>query len=269
VIGASHRGPDIAVAPWNRSREAIRAMLLLGLREIRIAVRMPAMFIPNLLMPVAWFFIMIGSLDKIAAHSGIASWKAFQLPVAIVFATMSGSAGLNMVTDIERGYFDKLLLTPTSRLAVLVGAMGADFVRITGQGALVLAVAMLTGIELATGFAGAAALVLLAALWGLAFSAIGFAIALKTGSSQTTQTVWFLFVPFLFLTTALAPLEAMSGWLRTGALLNPLTYVLDGMRALIMSGWDLGKLAIALLAAAGAGMVTLTLAFRALLGRLR
>jgi ABC-2 type transport system ATP-binding protein len=269
IGGSSDAEPATATAPRNRSREAIRAALLLGLREIRVAVRMPAMFIPNLLMPLAWFFIMTGSFEQIASRGGVANWKAFQLPVAIVFATMSGSAGLNMVTDIERGYFDKLLLTPASRLAVLVGAMGADFVRITGQGALVLAAAMLTGIEPATGLSGAVVLVLLAALWGLAFSAIGFAIALKTGNPQTTQAIWFLFAPFMFLTTAFAPLNALSGWLRTGAVLNPVTYVLDGMRALTMSGWNFGKLGLAVVAAAGAGAVTLTLAFRALLGRIR
>ncbi|HEV8683383.1 MAG TPA: hypothetical protein VGS09_11530, partial [Actinomycetota bacterium] len=92
-------------------REALRSTLLLGLREIRTVIRTPAMFIPNLFVPIFFFFVMVGSLKEFANAFGQPNWEAFQLPVAIMFAVTSGSAGLNMVVDIETGYFDKLLLT--------------------------------------------------------------------------------------------------------------------------------------------------------------
>ena len=97
---------------------------------------------------------MTASLDTVASHGGLTDWAGFQLPVAVVFATMSGSAGLNLATDIERGYFDKLLLTPVSRVAILVGAMAGDLLRIVAQAALVMGLAMASGVDVATGALG-------------------------------------------------------------------------------------------------------------------
>ena len=81
--------------------------------------------------------------------------------------------------------------------------------------------------------------------------------------------MWVLFMPLLFLTTAFAPKEALSGWLETAATFNPMTYLLDGMRSLSLYGWDAGDITGAVLAVVGLGSVTLTLAFLALRSRIR
>jgi ABC-2 type transport system permease protein len=250
-------------------REALRSTMFLGLREVRTVVRTPAMFIPNLIVPIFFFYVMVGSLEEFANSFGVANWEAFQLPVAIMFAVTSGSAGLNMVVDIETGYFDKLLLTPAKRLSILLGAMGADFLRIVAQGLLVVAVAMLTGTEFATGVVGAVVMVLIASVAGIAYSGIGFAAALKTGNAQTTQSIWVLWIPLMFLSTTFAPLEALSGWLQVAARLNPMTYILGGLRELSAHGWDVGEIGKALITVAALGTVTITLALRALLSRIR
>jgi hypothetical protein len=67
----------------------------LGIREIRTSIRMPAMFIPSLLVPIFFFYVMVGSLEEFANRAGVANWEAFQLPVAIMFAVTSGSAGVS------------------------------------------------------------------------------------------------------------------------------------------------------------------------------
>jgi len=256
-------------AEWNSVGETVRATIHLGLREVRTVIRTPAMFIPNLIVPIFFFYVMVGSLEEFANRSGVQNWEAFQLPVAIMFAVTSGSAGLNMVADIESGYFDKLLLTPASRLSILLGAMGADFLRIVAQGLLVVAVAMITGTDFATGVVGAVVMVLIASVAGLAYSAVGFGIALKTGNAQTTQSIWTLWIPLMFLSTTFAPLEALSGWLRAAATVNPMTYILRGLRELSAHGWDTGEIGVALITVAALGTVTLTLALRALMGRVR
>ncbi|MGH2722744.1 MAG: ABC transporter permease [Actinomycetota bacterium] len=252
----------------NELAEWVRSALFLGQREVRLSLRTPAYLIPNLIMPVVFFFIMIGSLSRIAQAAGV-DYKAFFLPVSVLFAVTGGSAGLNMVTDIESGYFDKLLVTPTSRLALLIGEMGADFLRIVLQGAFIVLVGVLVGTTIETGFVGAVALVGIASLWGLAYSAIGFAVALKTGNTQVVGSMWVFQFPFLFLAPTFAPKAALDGWLATAATYNPMTYILDGLRALTMEGWDAGKLLIAVAIAVGFGMVTLSLALRALRGRVR
>jgi ABC-2 type transport system permease protein len=258
-----------ALPEWNFWREAWRATLLLGARELRTVARTPAYLIPNAVIPIFFYFVMVGSLEKFASNSGVENWTAFQLPVAIMFAVQGGSAGMNMVVDIESGYFDKLLLTPAHRLSILIGAMSADFFRIMLQGTIVLAVALATGLHFETGVPGMAFMIFVTSIWGLAFSAIGFAIAIKTGNSQATQSIWTLFIPFMFLTTAFAPLDALSGWLKVAAQLNPMTYVLAGMRSLSSEGWDVEDLTTAILVVLGFGAVTITMAFLALKGRLR
>ncbi len=260
---------EIASGEWSSLRESIRAALLLGAREIRTAIRTPAYLVPNLIVPIFFYFVMVGSLESFANRSGIENWKAFQLPFAILFAAQGGSAGLNMVSDIESGYFDKLLCTPANRLSILLGAMAADFVRITLQATLVLLVAFAFGLDFATSVPGAVALIAISAFWGLAYSAIGFAIALKTGNSQATQSMWFLFMPLMFLTTLYAPKEDLSGWMAAAATVNPVTYMLEGMRSLAMNGWDASDIAGAMAAVAGVGSLTLTLALLALRSRVR
>jgi ABC-2 type transport system permease protein len=254
---------------WNFWGEAMRATVLLGAREIRTVLRTPAYLLPNLMVPIFFYFVMVGSLEEFANQAGVTNWEAFQLPVGILFAVQSGSAGLNMVTDLESGYFDKLLLTPANRLSILVGAMSADFFRIMAQATIVLVVALATGLHFETGLAGMVVMVLVTSVWGLAFSAIGFGVALKTGNSQATQSIWTLFVPLMFLTTAFAPLDALSGWLKVAATLNPMTYVLKGMRSLSMQGWDTGAISEALLAVAVFGALTISFAFWAMRGRLK
>lgn len=266
---------DVAV-PDARSRpatsataEAVRAAFFLGLREIRISLRVPAYLIPNLFMPVFFFLFTIGSLERFAVQFGLDNWKAFVLPMTTVFAVTRGSAGFNMVTDIESGYFDKLLLTPANRFSILLGAMAADLVRIVAQAALIAAVALAVGTTFVTGIGGVLLMLAIASLWGFGYSAIGFALALKTGSSQVVGSMWAFQVPLIFLTTAFAPLEALSGWLRTAASFNPLTYLLDGMRALSMRGWEVREVAISLGVAVAFGAATLALALRTLVGRVR
>lgn len=262
--------PRARVRERNEVAEWARSAYYLGIREVRLAVRTPAYLLPNILMPMIFFLILVGSLSTFAeGFAGGIEYASFQLPVAIIFAVTGGSAGLNLVTDIETGYFSKLLLTPTSRLVLILGAMGADFVRIVLQGLVIVAVGMAIGTTVETGVLGGLAMVGIASIWGLAYSAIGFAVALKTGSSQVVGSMWAFQFPLLFLAPTFAPKEALEGWLATAATYNPMTYFLDGLRALAMRGWDVGDIVVAIAIALGFGVLTLAIALRALLGRLR
>ena len=258
-----------ALPAWNPWRQALRATMLLGGREVRLALRTPMYLVPNLLVPIFFYFIMLGSLKDFANQAGLSNWEGFLLPMSLIFAVQGGSAGLNMVADIESGYFDKLLLTPASRLALLVGAMMADFVRIMAQAFIVLLVAVGAGLHFETGVPGAIVMVVLASFFGLAYSGIGFTMALKTGNAQATQSMWFLFMPFMFLTTMFAPKEALSGWLSTAATFNPMTYVLQGLRSLSLEGWDAGDLAASMATIVVWAGLSIGAAFLALRGRVR
>jgi ABC-2 type transport system permease protein len=110
--------------------------------------------------------------------------------------------------------------------------------------------------------------VALAALWSLAFAGFGYAIALKTGNPAAVNSSFLLFFPFLFLTTSYVPRDQLSGWLDTVAGLNPVTYLLEGLRSLTMDqGFQWDDLGAALAAIAVVGVVSMTLCFAALRGR--
>ncbi len=243
----------------------------ISLRAVRLTWRDPEAFIPALVIPIFFFVVNVGALQKFVEGSFPAGfdYKAFQLPVAVVFAVTGVSRANALVLDIQNGYFDRLLLTPVSRGTLLLGLMSADVVLIIALATPVAVLGLIIGIHPATGVLGMVAFVLIAGLWGLAFTGFPYSIALRTGNPTAVNNAFLLFFPFAFLTTAYLPQESMTGWLATATKFNPTTYLLEGMRALLQEGWAWRPIGGALLATAGVGAVSFSLAFAALRGRVQ
>jgi ABC-2 type transport system permease protein len=147
--------------------------------------------------------------------------------------------------------------------------MVADFALVVTLGIPVVAMGFLAGVRFDTGLAGVVVFLLLGGLWGVAFAGFPYAIALKTGNPGAVASSFILFFPFAFLTTAFVPEEALTGWLKTVARVNPVTYLLDGLRSLISGGWDVAALAKSVACVLGVAVVSIGLALLALRGRLR
>ncbi len=222
-------------------------------------------------MPIFFFVVNTGSLTDITSQvqDPDFSFKAFQLPVAIIFAVTGISRASTLVTDIQDGYFDRLTLTPIRRPALLLGLMVADFVLVVALAIPVLALGFAVGVRFETGLLGVVAFILLSAAWGIVFTGFPYAIALKTGNPAAVNSSFILFFPFAFLTTAFVPEEFLSGWLATVAVYNPVTYVLDALRSLTMEGWEAGTLGKGLLAIGAVGLVSFSLCLAAFRGRIR
>jgi ABC-2 type transport system permease protein len=244
-----------------------------ALRAVRLALREPEAIIPAIAIPVFFFVVNVGSLQKFVQGNGSSSvvfdYKAFQLPVSIVFAVTGVSRAASLVADIQNGYFDRLLLTPIRRLTILLGLMVADFAVVLALTIPVVILGLAVGVRFATGVPGALLFILLGGLWGLVFTGFPYAIALKTGNAAAVNSSFLLFFPFAFLTTAYLPKAALTGWLSNVATYNPMTYLLDGLRSLVMRGWELKPLLGAVAANAGLGVVRIPLALSTLRGRLR
>jgi len=244
-------------------------------RAIRGAMRDYESVIPALIIPVFFYTVNIGAMQDFAANAlpgqdgAQFNYKAFQLPVAIIFAVTGISRALVVVTDIQNGYFDRLSLTPVNRWSLLLGMMIADFLMVVALTIPVLILGMITGIRFESGPLGILAFVLISASWGLIFAGFPYAVALKTGNPAAVNTSWLVFFPFVFLTTVFVPREVMTGWMGTLAGLNPVTYLLAALRSLITVGWDGEALLKGLAAVAGVAALSLTLAFAALNGRVR
>ena len=246
------------------------AIFFLTVRALREAVRQPAGEIANIFIPLFFFAVTVGSIGRIAGDAfEIDNFTGFQMPVAMLSAASSAAAGagLGTITDIQRGYFDKLLLTPAPRPAIVLGRIAADGVRAVIMTAVILVVGLVVGAGLEAGVAGALVLFAAAFVFGMAYSGFGAAIALKTGSPQAAAAGNLFFFPLIFLSTAFAPKEVFAGWLEVLATINPITYILEAQRSLVLDGWDGLDLLRGGVAILGFGLVSFTATFMALRGR--
>jgi len=139
----------------------VRDLLTVARRSLRAASREPAAVIPSLIIPIFFFAVNVGSLGGVANAMIGLDYTAFQLPVAVIFAVTGVSRANALVADISSGYFERLLLTPINRLALLLGMMVADFVLVVLLCLPVLAMGFIVGVSFATGIVGMVAFVLL------------------------------------------------------------------------------------------------------------
>lgn len=262
---------DTSTARVIRAREAgfVRDVATVAGRALRGIPRDPESVIPALIVGVFFYAVNVGSLQKVAERGAVSDFKAFQLPVAIIFSITGVSRAASLVIDIQDGYFDRLLMTPIRRSALLLGLMFADLALVLSLSIPVVTLGLVIGVRFETGPLGMLVFLVFACLWGLVFTGFPYAIALKTGNPAAVNSSFLLFFPFAFLTTSFLPRAALTGWLSTIAGYNPVTYLLDAMRSLVLVGWDGHKLLVGLAATAGVGVVSFTLAGLALRGRVR
>jgi ABC-2 type transport system permease protein len=245
-----------------RGRRAgfLRDLRTVAGRALRQIPREPTSVLPAIFVPAFFYFTNIGALENLAGGVSGFRYQAFLLPMAIAFAVTGMSRAPALVTDIQGGYFDRLCMTPARRLALLLGLMVADVVVIVALCLPVLACGYLLGVRFVTGVPGVLAFIGFSALWGLVFTAFPYAVALKTGSPAAVNASFILFFPVFFLSDAVVPKQALTGWFSTIVTYNPITYLLAALRSLISAGWHAGVLMEGVAALAGIGVVSMTLA---------
>lgn len=218
-------------------------LLLVTWRNLVTIFRTPEALLPPIGISIFFLIIYDSTLGRAAGFIpdlGGNSYLGFILPLSIVSSALSGAgiAAQNLVRDIESGYFDKLLLTPISRGVLLLGPILAGALILGLQASIVVTVGLILGLSPVTGLPGLLTVIGLAILLGTGFAGFTVSAALGSGSAAATQGASFVFFPLTFLAPTFVPLALLDGWLKTAARLNPITYVLEGMRALINSGWD-------------------------------
>jgi ABC-2 type transport system permease protein len=245
-------------------------VLTIAGRALRAVPRDAEVIIPPVFIALFFFLVNVGTLSNLT-QSNIAGfdYEAFQMPTAILLGVTGVSRAGALVLDVQSGYFDRLVLTPVRRFAILFGHMVADIAVACALTVPILVTGFLLGVHFETGALGVIVFVALAGAWSLAFAGFGYAIALKTGNPSAVNTSFLLFFPFLFLTSSYVPRDQLSGWLDTVAGFNPVTYLLEGMRSLVMVGWDADALAESFVAVAIVALVSMSLCFAALRGRVK
>jgi ABC-2 type transport system permease protein len=239
-------------------------------RALRAVPRDITGVIPPVFIALFFFLVNIATLKRLTGSIPGFDYTAFQMATAILLGVTGVSRAPALVLDVQNGYFDRLLLTPVRRTAILVGHMAADVAVAAALIVPILGLGFILGVRFENGVLGVVLFMLLAACWSLAFAGFGYAIALKTGNPAAVNSSFLLFFPFLFLTTSYVPLAQLSGWLGAVARVNPATYLLGGLRSLVLDHglqWD--QLGQALVAIALVGAISMTMCFAALRGRIK
>jgi ABC-2 type transport system permease protein len=212
---------------------------LLGQRALREGWRTPEALLPTLFIPLFFLVVNVGQAAKIFPGDSTAflhgqGYGAFQLPSSLLLAASFGTAALFLVEDIEGGYFDKLRAAPISRTALVLGRLIAEFAKGLLISVLIAALGLAFGISIASGVLGFVLLVLLSALWAVVFVGFMQLIALKTRSAAATNSAGLIFFPLLFLTPNFVPRDLLTRPMEIAATLNPVTYVMEALRSLIL-----------------------------------
>jgi ABC-2 type transport system permease protein len=217
--------------------------LVLGRRALLEAWRTPEALVPTLFIPLFFLVVNVGQAGKIFPSASTEflhgqGYGAFQLPSSLLLAGSFGTAALFLVEDIEGGYFDKLRATPIPRTAIVLGRLLAELAKGVLIAVAVTVLGLIFGITIASGVLGFVLLVALTALWSVVFVGFMQLIALKTRSAAATNSGGLIFFPLLFLTPNFVPRDMLTRPMEVAATLNPVTYVMESLRSLILVDLD-------------------------------
>jgi ABC-2 type transport system permease protein len=240
---------------------------LLGQRALREGWRTPEALFPTLFIPLFFLVVNVGQAAKIFPGETTdflhgQGYGAFQLPSSLLLAASFGTAALFLVEDIEGGYFDKLRAAPISRTALVLGRLIAEFAKGVLIATLIVVLGLIFGISIASGVLGFVLLVLLTALWACVFVGFMQLIALKTRSAAATNSGGLIFFPLLFLTPNFVPRDLLTRPMELAATFNPVTYVMEALRSLILEDLVWSKIAYGFLVVAVLGALMLVLNVR-------
>ena len=242
-------------------------------RSVRRALRQPAMAVPPLLFPVALLLVNSAGLEPSTTLPGFPtdSFLAFALAVPFIqgalFATMN--AGTDLARDIQTGFLNRLSLTSLRGSSLLAGLLSGIVVLGVVQAAFYVVIGLVCGVRFASGPGGIVVLLLFSMVVCLGFGALGSFLALRTGSGEAVQGMFPLLFVFLFISSMNTPRDLIAvGWFRFLASINPVSYLIECVRSLIITGWDAKALALGFGVAIVIAVVSLFLASWALRHRM-
>lgn len=219
----------------------------LMMRWFKRLSRAPMSIAFSLVQPVLWLLLFGNLFQKATVMPGFqaANYITFMVAGVIVMTVLNDSlfGGVELLFDKENGFLERLLATPMSRSTLIVSRFAFVMTVTTMQSLIILGLAALLGVRLATGLPGVAMILVIGMLFGLGLIAISLSLAFTMGGhGDFFSLIGFITLPLIFLSSALAPLQAMPGWMQALASLNPMTYTIDAVRALILEGWAWGTI---------------------------
>jgi ABC-2 type transport system permease protein len=241
--------------------------MTLGRRALREAIRQPDALFMTMFIPIFFLVVNTGQAAEIFPSDTTGflegqGYGAFQLPITLLLAASFGMAALFLVEEIEGGYFDKLRAIPIPRYAIVLGRLVAEGAKCVVLSSVILLLALPFGISIASGVPGFILLIALSSLWGVVYAGFMQLIALKTRSAAATNSGGLIFFPLLFLTPNFVPRDMLTEPMEVAATLNPVTYLMEALRSLILTDLDWDKILPGFGVIAALGVVMLVLNVR-------
>lgn len=231
------------INPHATGVSVLQQVIVLSQRSIRGALAKPSSFMPGIIMPLMLLTINSQGLSPATKIPGFPTDRFLDFLLVITFMQAAlfatSSAGLGLARDIESGFLDRLALTPM-RAGALVAAQisGAIFIAFASS-IVYVGIGLATQVDFKSGVLGVLLLMLLASWTAFAFAAMGAWLALRAGSSEAVQGIFPLMFATLFLSTINMPRELIQAdWFAAITRVNPVSYMVDGMRSLVITGWD-------------------------------
>lgn len=245
----------------------------LSRRAVLALARQPALVVPSLMFPLLFLALGTSSFSRATRLPGfpdVDSFLDFALAGAIVQGVLFGSitGATALATEIEIGFFDRLLMTPTSRASILFGRLAGGMAYGAAQTVVFTAVLVPFGLSIKSGVVGFLVIVVGGTLLALAVGAVMSAMAIRTGSSEAVQGSFPLLFIALFFSSAFFPRQTMSGAYKWIADLNPVSHLVEGFRSLVIEGLTWGGVARTLLISAAFAVAGMALALSSLRKRI-
>jgi ABC-2 type transport system permease protein len=262
-----------AAAHEDRGGDPVAQALALARRAVLGTVRQPAVWFPGLFFPLLIAAVnsaAMGRSTNLPQFPEVDSFLQFLLPASLVQGVLFGGivGGSDVALDIQNGFFERLLASPVARTSIVLGRLAGASALGAVQALLFVAVFVGFGAEVEGGLAAVAVLVVLGMVLAVAVGGLAAAIGLRTGSQEAVQNSFPLVFVLLFVSSAFFPTELMSGWYQDVAQVNPLTWLIDSARALVIDGFSVADAAQALLIAVLAATGGVAVAVRQLRRRL-
>jgi ABC-2 type transport system permease protein len=245
---------DSVLSPAHAARSAriaglVEQTLAVGRRSVVRTSRQRALMIFPMIFPLILFAINGSALSPATRIPSFPTdnYRDFLIAVPFVQGAMfvSITAGVDLARDIESGFLDRLAMTPLRGEAMLVGQLGGALVLGVVQAVVYLLVGLASGVTFASGIGGALVLLALSILISFGFASLGGLLALRFGTGEAVQGIFPLLFVTLFLSSSSLPRDLIkASWFRDVATYNPVSYLLEALRSLVITGWDAEALAL-------------------------
>jgi ABC-2 type transport system permease protein len=230
----------------------------LSLRTMRRFIRVPSNWISLIFFPLINLLVfsqLYKDIVQLPGFGGEGSYLGYLAPGQVAFTAFMAVtwSAYGILIEYRSGYLDKLRANPIRRWSILAGEMVPLFFQAALMSGVLLAVSLLLGATIVTGLGGMLLILALAGGFGIAFSGVSFIPALVTKSEQATGTFALLVFPLVFMSTAYVPVPLMPAWMQVVNQWNPISYLIEAIRALMTTGYDWAAIGAAVVSMAIVG----------------